>query len=337
MGVAGGKLVHISETNGIQTSPPPHCRFHFAGVSSKNVTLGVPRFKELLDCSRNIRTPSMTLTLKNPVDGNAGFCDWFARGMQYTVLGDLVASSIVSSTIEGIEQEDTSYILEMADLMRLEPLEDPSHHWIIVHLDRRKMFARGVESVYEVADAARHYLAERAEVLSTEHSMQSCALLVRFVNVGTVIAASKLGEIEIAERRSLESTAMHRLRDTLLEKLHVRGIPNITRSFTQRVNQTIFDSPGDAPSVRTGRVIETEGSNLVAALSLNIIDPNSVRSNDVHEVFGLLGIEAAQATLASEMYGVLSFDGTYINARHLDLLTQTITQLGYLCRLVGTG
>jgi DNA-directed RNA polymerase II subunit RPB1 len=35
--------------------------FHFAGVSSKNVTLGVPRLKEILNVAKNIKTPSMTV------------------------------------------------------------------------------------------------------------------------------------------------------------------------------------------------------------------------------------------------------------------------------------
>lgn len=35
--------------------------FHFAGVSSKNVTLGVPRLKEILNLAKNIRTPSNTI------------------------------------------------------------------------------------------------------------------------------------------------------------------------------------------------------------------------------------------------------------------------------------
>ena len=33
--------------------------FHFAGVSSKNVTLGVPRLKEVINVSKNIKTPML--------------------------------------------------------------------------------------------------------------------------------------------------------------------------------------------------------------------------------------------------------------------------------------
>jgi DNA-directed RNA polymerase II subunit RPB1 len=35
--------------------------FHAAGISSKNVTLGVPRIKEILNATRNIKTPSMAI------------------------------------------------------------------------------------------------------------------------------------------------------------------------------------------------------------------------------------------------------------------------------------
>lgn len=35
--------------------------FHLAGVSDKNVTLGIPRLRELLDISKNIKTPLMTV------------------------------------------------------------------------------------------------------------------------------------------------------------------------------------------------------------------------------------------------------------------------------------
>ena len=37
--------------------------FHYAGVSAKNVTLGVPRLKELINVSKKPKTPSLTVYL----------------------------------------------------------------------------------------------------------------------------------------------------------------------------------------------------------------------------------------------------------------------------------
>lgn len=37
--------------------------FHYAGVSAKNVTLGVPRLKEIINVSKTLKTPSLTVFL----------------------------------------------------------------------------------------------------------------------------------------------------------------------------------------------------------------------------------------------------------------------------------
>ncbi len=38
-----------------------------AGVSDRNVTLGVPRLQELLDASKKLKTPSITIYLDPPM------------------------------------------------------------------------------------------------------------------------------------------------------------------------------------------------------------------------------------------------------------------------------
>ena len=66
--------------------------FHFAGVSSMNVTLGVPRLKEIINASKLISTPIITARLE------AGGSEQAARivkaGIEKTTLGE------VSSYIE---------------------------------------------------------------------------------------------------------------------------------------------------------------------------------------------------------------------------------------------
>lgn len=39
--------------------------FHFAGVASMNVTLGVPRIKEIINAAKTISTPIITAILQN--------------------------------------------------------------------------------------------------------------------------------------------------------------------------------------------------------------------------------------------------------------------------------
>ena len=43
--------------------------FHFAGVASMNVTLGVPRIKEIINGARNISTPIMKVRVGRVDEG----------------------------------------------------------------------------------------------------------------------------------------------------------------------------------------------------------------------------------------------------------------------------
>ncbi|KMZ71142.1 DNA-directed RNA polymerase [Zostera marina] len=47
--------------------------FHFAGVASMNITLGVPRIKEIIDATKNIKTPYITAVLECDDEKSAMF------------------------------------------------------------------------------------------------------------------------------------------------------------------------------------------------------------------------------------------------------------------------
>ena len=48
--------------------------FHYAGVSAKNVTLGVPRLKEIINVSKRPKTPSLTIFLRGQAARDAEKC-----------------------------------------------------------------------------------------------------------------------------------------------------------------------------------------------------------------------------------------------------------------------
>jgi DNA-directed RNA polymerase II subunit RPB1 len=61
------------------------------------------------------------------------------------------------------------------------------------------------------------------------------------------------------------------------------------------------------------------------ALALDYIDPTRTYSNDIREVFDVLGIEAARQIIFNEMTDVMEFSGVYINYHHLGLLCDRMT------------
>jgi DNA-directed RNA polymerase II subunit RPB1 len=69
--------------------------FHLAGVSSKNVTLGVPRLKEIINVAKNIKTPSMKIFLKDKYKQKEDVATKLGGKIEHTSLSDIIKSSAI--------------------------------------------------------------------------------------------------------------------------------------------------------------------------------------------------------------------------------------------------
>ena len=67
--------------------------FHFAGISSMNVTLGVPRFEEVVNIGKTIKTPSITVYLQAKYAQDENIAREVQSQLEYTTLRNLTLSS----------------------------------------------------------------------------------------------------------------------------------------------------------------------------------------------------------------------------------------------------
>ncbi|CDJ59806.1 DNA-directed RNA polymerase II largest subunit, putative, partial [Eimeria maxima] len=84
-------------------------------------------------------------------------------------------------------------------------------------------------------------------------------------------------------------------------------------------------------------VLDTDGCNLEEVLTCPRVDATRTTSNDITEIFAVLGIEAVRRALLRELRAVISFDGSYVNYRHLAVLCDSMTQKGYLMSITRHG
>ena len=89
--------------------------FHFAGVASMNITLGVPRIKEIINASKKISTPIITVCLDD--DKDTEFARRVKGRIEKTTLGE------VSEYIEEIFLPDSCFILVKLDVERIKLLK----------------------------------------------------------------------------------------------------------------------------------------------------------------------------------------------------------------------
>jgi DNA-directed RNA polymerase II subunit RPB1 len=72
-------------------------------------------------------------------------------------------------------------------------------------------------------------------------------------------------------------------------------------------------------------VLDTIGTNLMDLLSLDYIDTKRTYTNDIQEIYRVLGVEAARQSIMNEISEVIEFDSTYINFHHLSILCDRMT------------
>ncbi len=82
--------------------------------------------------------------------------------------------------------------------------------------------------------------------------------------------------------------------------------------------------------VRRGEeyIILTSGTNLKEILAMKEVDAIKTTCNDIHEVYEVLGIEAARQAIINEVYKVIEAQGLNIDVRHIMLVADIMCTSG---------
>jgi len=72
-------------------------------------------------------------------------------------------------------------------------------------------------------------------------------------------------------------------------------------------------------------------------LACDNIDTRRTTSNDINEIFEVFGIEACRNALLKELRRVIEFDGSYVNYRHLAILSDIMCHMGKLMAITRHG
>jgi DNA-directed RNA polymerase II subunit RPB1 len=104
----------------------------------------------------------------------------------------------------------------------------------------------------------------------------------------------------------------------------LRGIKGINKVILRKVVDNMVEHNGIYKKEDIW-VLDTIGTNLLDVLGLNYIDNKRTMSNDIIEIFEILGIEAARQAIYNELVEVVEFDGTYINFHNYSVLVDRMT------------
>jgi len=287
-------------------------RFHSCGVKAKNVTLGVPRIKELIDLTKNMKTPSMKLILRKEYEDRA--VDLQCRLIQLT-LEDAVENLSFVKEIDFFHSEVSATDAAIANRLR-QVMEEPVNFcpWVgRIVLKAASIIQKGLTPAKIGCDIARIHPLH----VSTSQESDSVFILRLRPLLLLPDPASDPGnnaEDDLALKAAIKALVLRVCRDTQLQ-----GIKNITGATVTTETMDLLNSSGDIQQ-ETVTMLETQGSCLAAVLRLEYFRSDLCSSNDVHNIYAVLGVEAAAAVLFEQIRQTLTFDGSYTNERHLMLL-----------------
>jgi len=117
---------------------------------------------------------------------------------------------------------------------------------------------------------------------------------------------------------------LRNFQDQLLNNIILRGVKGINKVILRKIKDNLIENNGSYITKEIW-VLDTVGTNLLEILGLDFIDSSKTFSNDIVEIYNVLGIEAARQAILNEFIDVIEFDGTYINYRNFSVLVDRMT------------
>ena len=304
--------------------------FHYAGVSSKNVTLGVPRLKEIINVARNLKTPVTYVYLNSDISR-----DMFRAKEVQTELAHTSLKTVTSSVeifydpvINGTVIEDDRDLVEAFFAIpdpEVEMNMDRQSPWLLrFELDRAKMLDKNLE-MSTVANKISQVFGKDLFVIWSEDNAEKLVIRCRAMN-----------DEKEAQEEDEEDLLLKQLEASMLDDVSLGGIEGVSRAFLVEKPRPLIRESGDL-TTQDEWILETDGINLKKVLCVDGVDPIRTYSNSCVEITEVLGIEAGRASLLRELRGVIEFDGSYVNYRHLAILCDLMTNRGSLMAITRHG
>jgi DNA-directed RNA polymerase II subunit RPB1 len=307
--------------------------FHYAGVSAKSNTRGIPRLRELLGVTKNMKSPSSTIYLKSNFKDNQGKSHYAKNKIEYTVIKDIVTKTQIfydpKNTVYDTGVEEDKGILDIyKEFLTMEKGEDfefeETAPWIIRFTFNKELMMENGIVMEDVYLAISFYDTEKIQFIYSDDNSKE--LIGRL----SIKADLKGRDDELLNGLSDQTDVLSifkKVQEDILNNVVIKGIKGITNIVMGE--KSTYVKENDEIVQKKSWILETDGVNLLEIFNSPFVDFANTYSNDIIEVYNVLGVEAARGLLIEEITSVMS-DASYINNRHIDLLCDIMTNKGYL-------
>eukprot|EP00927_Polykrikos_kofoidii_P017508 TRINITY_DN1798_c0_g1_i1.p1 TRINITY_DN1798_c0_g1~~TRINITY_DN1798_c0_g1_i1.p1 ORF type:complete len:1921 (+),score=363.59 TRINITY_DN1798_c0_g1_i1:90-5765(+) len=314
--------------------------FHFAGVGAKNVTLGVPRLKELINVAASCKTPSLGVYLSGDLGKNQERAKDVQSLLEHSTLKNVTSFTQIFWDPDPVNTrvlEDKEWVQEYYEL----PDEDDNPArcggWVLrIQLSNKVMTDKKL-TVREVGERILRDFLGDLDCIFTDDNAEELVLRIRLLKELADIDQDPQPFNPIDDKDDKDFKFLRSIEANLLKEMTLKGIIGIKKVFMREDTVSKY-APSAGKFERTKEwVLDTDGVNLEEVMQLAEVDYVRLQSNDVVETLNVLGIEATRKALLFHVRMVISFDGSYVNYRHLGTLCDVMTNRGHMMAITRHG
>ena len=122
--------------------------------------------------------------------------------------------------------------------------------------------------------------------------------------------------------------ALKAIEYNIVNTILLKGITKINKVSMRPYNHVDYNHSKETFEKINEWILDTDGSNLIDIMAHPTVDPYRTFTNDIYEIYNVLGIEAARNALCNEIMEVIKESS--VNFRHLSILADTMTCKGAL-------
>lgn len=284
--------------------------FHSAGISNKTMTTGVPRFQELINATKNPRMVNHKIYFNEGRDSIENLRNVIGHTITGLSLKDISTSITVGYNKEPEEWYELYKLFYDDEFTRF-------NNCIIVKLNMNKLFENKLT------------LEKIASVIRTEFSDLYCVFSP--CQIGEIHIFVDTSDITLPEDRVMfinrENAIEIYLEEcviTTLSEIHICGIQSIEEIFYSQDDKT------KEWFIETNAIPNKNKLNAYKKLlSLDNIDFTRTMSNNIWDIYEVLGIEAVKEFLIEEFTTIM--EG--INSCHTKLLVDRMLHGGSIASI----
>lgn len=369
--------------------------FHGAGLKGKDVSLGVPRFDELLNATKSDKQKrgSCTMYFDIPVltqgaktvsalerentrldDGDSklalnrsiiqqtketglAMMQSTTKSFEETTVGTFFESFEMQYLPEDVdpntglspigiltyEEYEKKWWVSLSEELRGKPEFEPESWVLVMKFNTEEMFRRDID-IEDIAIAIEEASEGKYCCIPSPNVLGTIEIYCNFSDIKSYVRAKfdlPPGEHEAEEGEVSDAEDMKPLltednidfftcRDVVvkyIKSICISGIIGVSKVYPREETGTHewvmdIECRKVPPRLSIKRFLDV--------LTAKGVDSTRATCDDMHSIYAALGIEATWRFLIEEMTRIISFDGTYIDPRHTQLLVDSMTHTGVI-------